>query len=381
MYKYLSLNKEGFSSKNSLTKLALFPNINWAAKGPTGSGKTAVGTQGWREDQEPSDTSIDENTGERRSGFNTSGINVKNDGDNSTVTAENMGKHTSGFKPKVKTKNDGDESTDTAATGKRESGFKPKVKTKNDGDESTDTAATVERESGFNPADAKVTKKPIPVPNTVKGTSGPGGTPAPSTTTKVPMAPKPEVPTKPEEMTFDTAAADQIDIPEVKQNPDAKIPGPEDQTPAETQVSVLPLNVEDSEIPDPADVKVTVPEPPPLHRFGYLDPASTSIAEDIFSAQNLRKNVLPGVGIAAGIGGLAGAFMEDSNPIMTALGTGAGAGAGTLLWEYLSRNEDTQKYIKDLQEWAGKNLWEGANGHVKYLAPALGGLAGLLISK
>lgn len=63
--------------------------------------------------------------------------------------------------------------------------------------------------------------------------------------------------------------------------------------------------------------------------------------DEIFSSHNIRNNVLPGAGIAAGIGGLAGALMEDSNPIATALGTGAGAGAGTLLWDYLSRNEDT----------------------------------------
>lgn len=71
------------------------------------------------------------------------------------------------------------------------------------------------------------------------------------------------------------------------------------------------------------------------------NPEPTSVLGDIFSAHHLRNNVLPGVGIAAGIGGLAGALMEDSNPIVTALGTGAGAGAGTLLWDYLSRNEDT----------------------------------------
>ena len=356
MYKYLSLNKEGFNKE----------------AGFLGIGDTV------KELKKQTETSNEEV--EPESLFQ---VKQKIKKPESATTAENMGQQSSNFNPRAKytsTKNNGQKSTgDKEPT----SNFNPRAKytsTKNNGQKST---GDKEPTSNFNPSvkPTTVKNKDVPAPSTVKQTNPEQrNNPAPVTVKVMPL-PEVKKPTEPEEMTYDPAAADKIDIPEVKQNPDAKIPGPEDQIPAETEVSVLPLNVEDSEIPDPAELKVTVPEPPPLQRFGYLDPASTSIAEDIFSAQNLRNNVLPGVGIAAGIGGLAGAFMDDSNPIMTALGTGAGAGAGTLLWDYLSRNEDTQKYIKDFQEWAGKNLWEGANGHVKYLAPALGGLAGLLISK
>ena len=259
-------------------------------------------------------------------------------------------------------------------------------------------------------------------PNTRKFNAPANGTPAP--TTIVRPLPKVEKPTEPENIEHDPNAVNGINIPEVGSNPDAILPGPDNTAPAPLSDEVFPLGeiqvdnpqndtllpVDEVKEPAPLDPDPEAkpkaeptpeptpevkpedkpevkpedkPEDKPLSRLEVKDTNTqpVSIFDDIFSAQHLRNNVLPGAGIAAGIGGLAGALMEDSNPIATALGTGAGAGAGTLLWDYLSRNEDTQKYIKDFQEWAGKNLWEGADGHVKYLAPALGGLAGLLITK
>ena len=269
-------------------------------------------------------------------------------------------------------------------------------------------------------------------PNTRKFNAPANGTPAP--TTIVRPLPKVEKPTKPANIEHNPDAVNGINIPEVGKDPNATLPGPDTTPPAPLSAEAFPLGEIQVDKPQGADTSLPAdkvkepapldpdpeakpkpeskpvdevkepaplnpdplnpetkpegkpeakPEGKPLSRLEVKDTETqpVSIMDEIFSSHNIRNNVLPGAGIAAGIGGLAGALMEDSNPIATALGTGAGAGAGTLLWDYLSRNEDTQKYIKDFQEWAGKNLWEGADGHVKYLAPALGGLAGLLITK
>lgn len=85
------------------------------------------------------------------------------------------------------------------------------------------------------------------------------------------------------------------------------------------------------------------------------------------------EDAIAPAGIALGVGGLAGALM-GSNPVATAAGTGIGALGGHLLWKYLSENKNTQA-------WINENLWDGAGEHMQYIAPAIGGLAGLFLAK
>ena len=42
-----------FNNKSSLIKAAQFPTPDWAAKGPVGSGKYSVGSEGWRTQTTP----------------------------------------------------------------------------------------------------------------------------------------------------------------------------------------------------------------------------------------------------------------------------------------------------------------------------------------
>ena len=86
------------------------------------------------------------------------------------------------------------------------------------------------------------------------------------------------------------------------------------------------------------------------------------------------------VGLAAGGGALLGG-LSGRQPLRTGIGTGLGALGGYLAWDYFSKNPNFQKNFKDLQGWAKTNLWEGAENHIQYAAPALGGLLGYLISK
>ena len=355
MYKYLSLNKEGFNKKADISfNVGSDPIVQKYSK----NGKNK-----------------DKKNGEPES---THKLNLKNNGSNSVTTAANMGTPQSSFKPSFKntdTDSSKQQTTQTTTTGEPKKGFKPSLKnTDIDGSNKQTTQTTTgEPKKGFTPK-AEGIKTVTPAPSTLEYSNNPNPSPV---TKKVEPLPEVKEPTEKKEIAHDPNVADQINIPNVE-DPKAKLDSPADTPPAqlkEDSLPVLPLPVDGVQKDPLPQIEIKEPE--------VLDPnpEPTSVLGDIFSAHHLRNNVLPGVGIAAGIGGLAGALMEDSNPIVTALGTGAGAGAGTLLWDYLSRNEDTQKHIKDFQEWAGKNLWEGADGHVKYLAPALGGLAGLLITK
>lgn len=83
-----------------------------------------------------------------------------------------------------------------------------------------------------------------------------------------------------------------------------------------------------------------------------------------------------GVGGYALLGGIGG-----KHPVRAGVGAGLGALGGYLAWDYFSKNPEFQKSFNDLQGWAKKNLWQGAENHIQYAAPALGGLLGYLISK
>lgn len=96
---------------------------------------------------------------------------------------------------------------------------------------------------------------------------------------------------------------------------------------------------------------------------------------DIFTSDHMLNNIAPSGAWGLGIGALAGA-LGGGNPVKTGLGAGVGAFGGKMLYDYLANNKDTKQYIQQFQDWASKNLWDGAGEHVQYLAPILGGLAG-----
>lgn len=102
--------------------------------------------------------------------------------------------------------------------------------------------------------------------------------------------------------------------------------------------------------------------------------------KDIFTSDYMLNNIAPSGAWGLGIGALAGA-LGGGNPVKTGLGAGVGAFGGKMLYDYLANNKDTQKYVQQFQDWASKNLWDGAGEHVKYLAPILGGLAGFAVTK
>lgn len=83
-----------------------------------------------------------------------------------------------------------------------------------------------------------------------------------------------------------------------------------------------------------------------------------------------------GMGGYALLGGIGG-----KHPIRAGVGAGLGALGGYLAWDYFSKNPEFQKSFNSLQGWAKQNLWQGAENHIQYAAPALGGLLGYLISK
>lgn len=101
---------------------------------------------------------------------------------------------------------------------------------------------------------------------------------------------------------------------------------------------------------------------------------------DIFTSDYMLNNIAPSGALGLGIGALAGA-LSGGQPVKTGLGTGVGAFGGKMLYDYLANNKDTKQYIQQFQDWASKNLWDGAGEHVQYLAPLLGGLAGFAATK